>query len=102
MSFWRGWITINGLIVKLINLTNNQPIKTAVSGATLAAKRHTKGAYMSTVQTITESIQIQPKTKTKRLAFTGVVVGIGPSDLMPSVEIATIALFRVPTLKQVM
>ena len=48
---------------------------------------------MSTVQTITESIQIQPKTKTKRLAFTGVVVGIGPSDLMPSVEIATIALF---------
>tara|TARA_R110002020_G_scaffold40690_3_gene120184 strand:+ start:2690 stop:3469 length:780 start_codon:yes stop_codon:yes gene_type:complete len=48
---------------------------------------------MSTIETITESIQIQPVTKLKKLAYTGVIVGIGPSDLVPAIEIATIALF---------
>ena len=48
---------------------------------------------MSTIETITESIQIQTITKPKKLAYTGVTIGIGPSDLMPAIEIATIALF---------
>ena len=48
---------------------------------------------MSTIETITELVQVQPKTKTKKLAYTGVVVGIGPSDLVPDIEIASIALF---------
>ena len=48
---------------------------------------------MSIIETITELVQVQPITKTKKLNYTGVVVGIGPSDLVPDVEIASIALF---------
>ena len=54
---------------------------------------------MSSIETITELLQVQPKIKTKKLSYTGVVVGIGPSDLMPDIEIASIALFSSSNVK---
>ena len=54
---------------------------------------------MSIIETITELVQVQPITKTKKLNYTGVVVGIGPSDLVPDVEIASIALFSSSNVK---